>query len=234
MKKSGRISSMMLAMAGAMACHSTSWAGRPLATEDAGVNDKGSCQLEAWRDFGKEVDHTHIAPACGVMDGLELGIEFDMPSSMDLDTHAIVGALKWAPESLAWNGWRFGAKLSTTAERAAGESERHHANWTALGIATYPINDQVTVHVNLGHAYDKLAKEHAEVYGAAITFSPHEKVVLFAELNGDNQSPATQSAGLRYWLIQDSLGLDITTSRTNATPDSQTWGIGFGWYGLKF
>lgn len=233
MKKLGIFTQAILAT-GLFSIGASAWAGRPLATEDAGVNDKGSCQLEAWRDFGKEVDHTHIAPACGIMDGLELGLEVDMPSSMALDTHAIVGALKWAPESLAWNGWRFGAKLSTTAERAAGESERHHANWTALGIATYPINDQWTAHVNLGHAYDKLAKEHAEVYGVAMAYTPHERFMVFVELNGDNKGPATQTAGLRYWVIQDSLGLDITTSRTNATPDSQTYGIGFGWYGLKF
>ena len=69
MKKWGVFTQAILAT-GLFSIGASAWAGRPLATEDAGVNDKGSCQLEAWRDFGKEVDHTHIAPACGVMDGL--------------------------------------------------------------------------------------------------------------------------------------------------------------------
>jgi hypothetical protein len=58
--------------------------------------------------------------------------------------------------------------------------------------------------------------------------------MVFAELNGDNRSAATQSVGMRWWLLPETLGLDVTTSRTNATSDSQTWGIGLGWYGLKF
>lgn len=213
---------------------SGAWAGRPLATEDAGVNDKGTCQLEAWVDRGTDLHHTHVAPACGLIDGLELGLEVDAPSHTSLDAHDILAALKWAPEHLTWHGWRFGAKAAIAGEKAAGDSDRHYANWTALGIATYEFNDQWTAHVNLGHTYDKLTKSDSAIYGVAATYGVSERLMVFAELNGDNRSAATQSVGMRWWLLPETLGLDVTTSRTNATSDSQTWGIGLGWYGLKF
>lgn len=209
-------------------------AGRPLGTEDAGVNNAGTCQLEAWVDRGTDLHHTHIAPACGLIDGLELGLEVDAPSHTSVDAHDVLAALKWAPEYLAWNGWRFGAKAAIAGEKAAGDSDRHYANWTALGIATYQFNHQWTTHINLGHTYDRLGKTHSAVYGVAATYGITERLMAFAEINGDDRTATTRSVGMRWWLLPDTLGLDITTSKTNASPDSRTWGVGLGWYGLKF
>ena len=53
-------------------------AGRPLAVEDAGVNPVGQCQVESWLERGLasgSETHLVLAPACGVFDGVELGLE---------------------------------------------------------------------------------------------------------------------------------------------------------------
>ena len=209
-------------------------AGRPLATEDAGTNSQGQCQLEAWMDKSSGVRHGHLAPACGLLDGLELGLDLDAPSPASVAPRGLTVALKWAPEWLTWHGWRFGAKLSTNSEKAPGETDRHQADLSARAIATYQIDDQWTVHLNLGHARDKLTPQTATSYGGALAYAVNDRLQLFAEWTGDNKTPATRGAGARWWLIPEKLGLDLTYSQGNATPDSKTWGIGLGWYGLHF
>jgi hypothetical protein len=209
-------------------------AGRPLATEDAGVNPTGQCQLESWVDVASDGHHAHFAPACGVLDGLELGFEavVDPPATEHAQARAL--ALKWAPEWLQWQDWRFGLKAGTMSQKYVGETGWHHGNWSVLGIASLPINDEWTLHLNAGHQHSIESENGVVTYGAAMTWSPHPRWQLFGEINGERHSPTNQTVGMRWWLIPDQLGLDVTGSRTNATADSRAWGVGIGWYGLHF
>jgi hypothetical protein len=220
--------SYVLALSGA------AMAGRPLATEDAGTNSQAQCQIEAWVDSASDGKAHHFAPACGLIDGLELGLEWVQASPAADQAQGRAVALKWAPEWLTWHDWRFGAKLGTAQEKAGGERSWHQANVSVLAIASLPLNEQWTLHLNAGHTRNKLDQTSANTYGAALTWAPLERLVVFAELNGDSSTPATQSAGLRWWLLPEQLGLDVTASRANATPGSRSWGVGIGWYGIKF
>jgi hypothetical protein len=209
------------------------WAGRPLSTEDAGTNSQAQCQVEAWVDSASDGRQTHIAPACGLIDGLELGLEWVKATPSDELSQGRSGALKWAPEWLEWHGWRFGAKVSAGQEKAPDDKWRN-ASLAALGIASYTLSPELTVHVNMGRARDRLAGVTATTYGTALVWTPHERWLVFGEVTGDNKTPAVQTIGLRWWMLPEQLGLDVTTSRTNATPDSAAWGLGLGWYGIKF
>lgn len=209
-------------------------AGRPLGTEDAGTNPQAQCQLEAWVDNTSGARSTHVGPACGLIDGLELGFELVNATPRDEQPQGRALALKWAPEWLEWQGTRFGLKLGTASERAPGETNWHQATVAALAIVSMPLGPSWTVHLNAGRQRDKLAGASSTTYGAALTWTPHERWLVFGELTGDNQSAATQTVGLRWWLLPETLGLDLTSSRTNATPDSRAWGIGLGWYGIRF
>jgi hypothetical protein len=220
---------LLLAAAGTHAM-----AGRPLGTEDAGTNPQAQCQIEAWVDAAAEGKATHLAPACGLIDGLELGAEWIKASPSDEQPQGRALALKWAPEWLAWQGWRFGAKVATVSSKAPGESSWHQAATGAMAIASLPLDPQWTLHLNLGRQRNKLEQVSSNTYGAALVWTPHERWVVFGELNGDSKTPAHQSVGVRYWLLPDQLGLDVTGSRSNATPDSRCWGVGIGWYGLHF
>ena len=210
------------------------WAGRPVSTDDASVNDRGTCQLEAWMERVHEVRHTHLAPACGVLDGLELGAEWDNPAPSHVEPLGMTASVKWAPESLAWRGWRFGAKTGFTSEKPPGDPERHFSRWMALAIASYPVDDRWTVHLNLGHARDKVQSESATAYGGALVYAMNDRAQAFAEWMGDSRTAATRAVGMRWWILPDTLGLDLTASQRNATPNCHAWGIGLGWYGLRF
>lgn len=209
-------------------------AGRPLGTEDAGTNPQAQCQVEAWLDSASDARLTHLAPACGLVDGLELGFEFVKASPKDEQPQGRSLALKWAPEWLEWQGTRFGLKLGTASEKAPDDTRWHQASLAVLAIASLPLNPQWTAHFNIGRQRDKLEGVGTTTYGTALVWTPHERWVVFGELTGNNKSASTQTIGLRWWLLPETLGLDLTSSRTNATPDNAAWGIGLGWYGLHF
>jgi hypothetical protein len=211
-------------------------AARPLGTEDAGTNEARHCQLEAWGEHGKGSHETHLAPACGLGEGLELGAEWVRPQPANSAEHARYVGLKWAPEWLAWQDVRFGLKaMGGQARTPVGDDGGWHwqgQSWMA--IASVPLNDKWTVHANLGQALHRGPPASAATYALGLVWTPHEAVVVFGELLGEQRSPACQTVGLRWWIIPDTLGLDLTHSRENATPGSRHTGIGLGWYGISF
>lgn len=217
-----------------MAGSSPAHAGRPLSTEDAGVNPQAQCQLESWVDSAATERTVHVAPACGVFDGLEVGLEWVHMSPRTELRHAHAGALKWAPDWLALGDWRFGAKVASSHEKAADEVHAHQVSTLVLGIASYVISPQWTLHLNVGHERDKQVHTSSTTYGSAVAWTPDDRWLVFGEITGHTDAPATQTLGLRWWLLPEQLGLDLTASRTNATAASRTWGIGLGWYGIKF
>ncbi|MES2091544.1 MAG: hypothetical protein V4532_16435 [Pseudomonadota bacterium] len=215
-------------------CATASMAGRPLSTEDAGVNPPRQCQLEAWSDKGSNTRSNSLAPACGVADGLELGLQFDrpMPRATTSETRAM--ALKWAPDFMEWQGWRFGAKLATGQERDPSDWRWRSSTWSALGITSKELAEQLFLHANLGYAKNQLDEQSSTTYSVALSWTPLNRLQLFTEVVGDNRSPGMPAAGARWWLIPEVLGLDTIVSRTNTVRDSTVWHIGFGWYGIRF
>lgn len=215
----------------------TAWdaqAGRPLLTDDASVNDQGQCQIEAWLDSTGDARSHHLAPACGLIEGLELGFELIRVSPSDEQAQARGIGVKWAPDWATWQGWRFGLKAGTASEKAADGHQWHQSITGFSTLASVPLDAQWTLHLNLGRERNKLDQVSTNNYGVALAWAPHERWLVFAEVVGHGNTPATQATGLRWWLLPEQLGLDATASRSNATPNGRAWGVGLGWYGIKF
>jgi hypothetical protein len=215
------------------------WAGRPIATDDASTADKGTCQLEGWQERAKDSRTLVVAPACGVADALELGINLARPSPRDPVKQAAGITMKWVPTSLAMTSaigeLQLGLELSSVYERAAAWKQ---TNAIALGLATLKINPLITLHANLGHSRDQYAKQAATLLNLAIVTAPTEDFILFAETQTNDRrrvfGGAINTIGGRWWLIKDRLGLDLTASRIVGSSNGTTWTAGFGWYGIAF
>lgn len=103
-----------------------------------------------------------------------------------------------------------------------------------MGLASYTFTPRWAAHLNIGRRADKLAGTTLNTYATALTWAVHERWQLHAEAFGRRHGPATLQAGVRYWALPNELAIDATAGRTNATADSRTWGLGVGWYGIKF
>jgi hypothetical protein len=210
-------------------------AGRPLTVDDAGVNELGQCQLETWGARSGGADLLLVAaPACGVLPGLELGLEVDAPRRTRSTDAGRALALKYVPDWAQSGDWKFGTKFSLGSIKPSGAGHWYSAPTTLLGLATYTLNEQWTLHGNLGVAFEHPDAVRKATAGLAMAWTPHERWLVFAELTGTEQQTATRGTGARYWLIPEVLGLDATVSKANAVKDGTTWTLGLGWYGLKF
>lgn len=91
-------------------------AGRPLATEDAGVEPLAQCHIEGWIDSDTQGRARHVSPACGVLEGMELAIEKVQVSPADTLPQGQGIAMKFAPDWLAWGALRGGMKVGINEE----------------------------------------------------------------------------------------------------------------------
>jgi len=210
------------------------WSARPLATEDNGTNPPGQCQVESWVDNDHDGRHGHFAPACGLMPGLELALDFigGQPSSAVPVSRS--AALRWAPDWMSWQGWQFGLKGGIAQEKATDTGHWVDTGPNVTLVASRALDANWTVFVNMGHYHSQPDVPAATVAALAVTWTPSARWLVFAELLGQHQAPAAQQVGVRWWLWPDKLGLDFTAGRANTTPDSRSWGVGLGWYGLSF
>ena len=210
-------------------------AGRPLSVDDAGVNEVGQCQVEAWGARSAGANLLLVAsPACGVLPGLEVGLEVDTPTHPSTTDAGRGLALKFVPEWAQAGDWKFGAKLAVGSTKPADVGHWYSSPSTLVGLATYSLSEQWTFHGNLGVAVEHPGSVKKGTGGLALAWTPHERWLVFAELTGTEKQTATRGTGARYWLIPEVLGLDATVSKANAVKDGTTWTLGLGWYGLKF
>jgi len=219
-------------------------AGRPLGTDDAGTAAAQTCQLEAWYEHSGNELTTVLAPACGVAEGLELDLGVALPAER---RELLLGsglAFKWVPTSWAgstpWGELAFGLKGGVDFEQLAGSGWRQ-AGSAGLLLTSLQVNDQWALHLNLGRGQWRPLGQpqfQASLLNVAATWAPAEQGLLFAEWQGNSRradlgSP-TVTAGGRWWLQKDKLGLDLTVGRETASGAPNVVTLGFGWYGLGF
>jgi hypothetical protein len=221
------------------ACPLLAHAGRPLASDDAGTADPGTCQVEAWGEKAGSERAWVVAPACGLLPGVELGADYTQPRPRD-PVRAEAGlALKWVPES--WKAETGLGALNFGLKFAAAWAKPTAASWqgsgsSVLGLATLEVNDAVTVHANLGLARDRESATNATVLNLALVWTPSERTLVFAETQANSRREVfggtVNSVGARWWLVKDQLGLDLTASRESVSGAKTGWTLGLGWYGI--
>ena len=228
----------LLTMAGLLAAQDA-FAGRPLLTDDAGVADAGTCQLESWSERQGPARAWVTAPACGLAAGVELGADYTLPRPRD-PVRARAGlALKWVPE-----GWKvesalgeinWGLTLSGAWRQPTGAPWQGSAS-ALLGLMSWKVGESFTVHTNVGLVRDRSSAQSASLFNAALVWTPMERLLLVAETQTNSKPDVLGGTvvglGARWWLIKDSLGLDLTSSREAVLGAKAVWTLGLGWYGI--
>lgn len=216
---------------------SSAVAGRPLATDDAATAAAKTCQVETWIEK-QSSDHAWVfSPACGLVDGVELGLELVRPESMTAAKAEAGWALKWAPSFLqntsAWGDFNLGVKLSGGHIKPVDQGWRGVDHGYLL-LASWMPNETWTVHVNAGRSHDRENDNMVTLLNAAATFVPSASWLVFLEAQTSSKQAVygktVLSTGVRYWLRPETLGLDLTASRQPG--NAAVYSVGLGWYGL--
>lgn len=206
------------------------WAGRPLATDDAGTAGAGRCQVEAWGERGHGTSGLVLAPACGLGESVELGLELRRLHGQELRRSSAL-ALKWVDPDWRLGAWRFGFKAYGGSQRQR-DGTVESMNTGALLLGSGALSESLQLHLNLGDEYEHGARRHHAHGHAALSWEPSDDWQLFAEVYAaQGQGGAMRGAGLRRWLVKDRLGLDLTGMHIPGAQGPTMWTLGLGWYG---
>jgi hypothetical protein len=182
------------------------WAGRPLAVEDAGVNDAGHGHLEAWAARGSGgAREWNLAPAYAPMAGLELAATLTRETREPLSSAALQAKWQLSPSRDAGCN----AALVLGATRSRGVPGNGHY---LTGVLSCNALGPGSAHLNLGRAKDPGAAS-AATWGLAYEL-PVGGVTPHVEWFGRQGERATVQVGARAD-VATGVQLDASLGRGN-------------------
>ena len=196
---------LLWAAASALTC-STALAGRPMATEDAGVLEASDCELESFvganRPKGGPTERVlSLQVGCGVGGQSQVAVAVARASAdgESLRTVTLLGKTALNPHAedtapkftLAW-------ALSADSGRGGLKHEGSALNT----VMSWPMHDKVSLHLNLGWSHSASDKQSTTTWSGGIEHHVRDDLDLTAETFGNDReaSPWVQ-VGLR-WAVQ--------------------------------
>lgn len=208
--------SMALTLAAATLCTS-SLAGRPLQTEDAGVMERGECELEgvAGRDDGWPVTRElSLGGGCGIGHDTQLGLELARTrAGAPADSGLRLGGktMLWQASGSGDERAAFTVAYGWSAARTAG------ATWGSAGVDVTAVlsipAEPLTWHVNLGLERDTGASRTSTTWSVAAELPPWRAFTPMAELVGNDRGEAMWNLGLAWQIVPERLTLDFSWGR---------------------
>lgn len=185
-----------------LATATASLAGRPLAVDDANVNDPGAGHVEMFYQRLPGASHAWtISPAYGVTDGIELAASFNRDNTADISTSAIQGKIRLTESK------KMGCNLATSFGLSQPNVSGIGLSKFINGLASCNAGEMGSVHLNLGVVNPPIGP-NVGTWGLAFE-REFGAVTGHAEVFGqENQAPTVQF-GLRTLVIK-SLQLDAT------------------------
>jgi len=211
---------------------SSSFAARPLTTDDARLTTSGSCQIEAFTKIYKDSTEKWAMPACNPTGNFEItaGVG-DIKNTGDPTVKDYVLQAKTLFRELTTDSYGVGLVVGQVNHPFATPGPNELGNTYAffpLSISTQ--DDKVIYHINLGWMKDKEKNEQRMTYGLASEIEVSERVTVIAEAYGDTSAKPYWQAGARFTLIPNLFQMDSTIGQQLSGGSSSTW---FS-FGLRF
>ena len=190
-------------------------AGRPLAVDDANVNEKGAGHVEVWvaRD-GEKQDIWNVAPAFAPIEGVEVGVSYAKANKNGTAEKAIQA--KWRITPSQENGCNIASTLGTVHVKGVGSSP------FLVGILT--CNTAAgSVHTNITRHNPK---DEASFTSWGVAFERTiGSVTPHIEIFGDEGGKPTLQIGAKKE-IADGIQLDATLGRDRQN-SATVFSVGF-------
>ena len=194
---------VVLAAAALLFITNLAHAGRPLATEDAGVLAKGECE---WESFAARIHGSGASAhawatqlACGFMPEAQVALSYGQARASGHTGQALSVNGKWGllrgkddevSVVLAWG---------VVGGKPSGSGFKLDSLFLN-GVLTKPLAENWTSHLNLGWVQDRttLPHAHAVTWNVAAEYAVGNGLEVMAEWYGVERSAAFVGAGLRW------------------------------------
>lgn len=205
----------------------STFAARPMITDDARIIDPQSCQVESWVKSSKYSDEFWALPACNPFGFFELtlgGSKFqgnDLSGSSDR-----VIQVKTVFRQLKPNDWAIGLALGRANHLFKSDASNHDV-YGYIPITWSLNDDQKFLHLNLGATKNQLDSVLRKTWGLGAELELTPNTFLIAETYGVDGVKPSYQAGVRHWFIPNKFQVDLTTgSKSQYTSESRWFSIG--------
>jgi hypothetical protein len=209
---------------------SSAHAGRPLATEDADVLERGECETEGFAARqtaagAAAVDGIALQLGCGFGWNSQAALGYARERSAGASTGAwgLSGKTAIVERALGTTGVTLAWGLGTL--REPGGSMKHEASFLTL-VATRAWVDGWLTHANLGWSRSESASANSTTWNLAVEKPIGGDVDLMAEVYGDDRDKPWLGTGVR-WSVTERFSVDASWSVQNASPRPKLWTLGF-------
>lgn len=203
----------------------TTYAARPMITDDARVVDAKSCQIETWVKNNRDSTEYWALPACNFTGNLEL--TFGGARGKDdtgTQTTDVVFQGKTLFKPLESNGWGWGLAVGNVRHPAIHSDGNLIGDLYAYVPASFSFrDDRVVVHTNLGWLHEKESKRHRMTWGVGSESQLGERTWLIAETFGQNQGKPFYQVGFRHWIVPNHVQIDTTYGNRFGSNTGERW-----------
>jgi hypothetical protein len=197
-------------LAAALCYAAPSWAGRPLATEDAGIMEHDECEVE---NFYATQAHPNVTAlftqaGCGVGRNTELALGISREVSPDSTTNYLILGGKTALVKMADEN--AGIAIAYTFTSGKESKLERHTSTEIKAVAT--LSDQYwLLHTNIGWLHDSASHNDLVIWGiSAERLGFINGLDLMAEVFGDNRTSPWIQVGVRWEIIPKRMFLDTS------------------------
>ena len=212
-----------------------SYAARPMLTDDARIVDPKSCQLESWIRDSKHITEYWALPACNVSENLEVTIGGSLEGESGHSSFANeLYQMKSIIQPIAINQTGYSIVLGN------GRDPKRTMNkviqdWYLNVPISYPYNDRLVIHTNLGVTHLTDEKTEKMNWGLSSEYNYNEHIDLISEVFNQSSNSTYFQFGLRYWLIKNRAQIDTTYMNSfNHIGEDQSFSIGLRLLSLPF
>ncbi|RUO26886.1 hypothetical protein CWE09_09405 [Aliidiomarina minuta] len=185
--------------------------------DDADITPPGECMLETWfqrasagapqRVDQPNASHSWVAmPICTTQNGWEVSLPVEYNTS-DSELAAYGLELK-TMLSTNLNGGALALSVGVMRDHQESDFEGGFINLPY----SYPVNDALMVHVNVGTEYNNFDSEWNPTWGLATTFTVNERLDLIAETAGVSDDSPAAALGFRT-VLNDRIEFDASFGR---------------------
>ena len=224
-----RITGCVLTTALALACDGAG-ANRPLTTDTADTIGNGVCQFEPYAgrnaSSGSPNERFWILQLnCGITDQTQLGASAGRAWSAGAADEALAVSGKTAVVKLKDGQTGFALAYGLSASKPSGVS------WSGEGvflngIASRELREGLLVHGNLGWSHSRSAGQSSTTYAIATEYTATPRLVLSAELYGDDRGRPWVGAGV-WFSLADKLSVNASYGVQTSSPRLRQFTLGF-------
>ncbi len=184
-------------------------AARPMVTDDAGIADRGTCELETWIERPRDSTEFWFLPACGVTDNLEVtlgGTWLREDGSNEFGEVEL--SAKYILHDAGPDAWAYGVVAGVIHDSLA---ERTKEGFFAYIPASRSFGDEaVTLHANLGWVRESDTRTDRATWAVAAEVPVTDDTRWFVEAFSEDSGRPFFHTGVAHWLIPDRVQVDFT------------------------